>query len=97
MFLFPFFPDDLLCFVAGVTTVKPLFFSVMIIIVRLISVFVSSYSLNNSIIPYNTWWGILLWALFITTTFIVAFLLCKHGDKVEHAIIDKARNIVKHK
>jgi len=83
MFLFPFFPDDILCFVAGITTISPLFFVVMIIITRLISVFVSSFSMNNSIIPYNTWWGIVIWILFFLFTFFVMVLIYKKGDKIE--------------
>ena len=83
MFLFPFFPDDILCFVAGITTISPTFFIIMIIITRLISVFVSAYSMNNSIIPYDTWWGILLWAVFFAITIIATILIYKHGEKIE--------------
>lgn len=82
-FLFPFFPDDLLCFVAGITSVGAVFFTVMIIIVRIITVFLSSYSVNNQIIPYNTWWGILLWIAFFILTAIATKLICKYGDKIE--------------
>ncbi len=84
MFLFPLFPDDILCFVAGITTIKPLFFIVMILITRFISIFVSTYSMNNSIIPYTTWWGILLWILFITLTLFLTVLIYKKGDKLEN-------------
>ncbi len=83
MFLFPFFPDDLLCFVAGLTSMTPLYFITMIVIVRLITVFVSSYSLNNSIIPYNTWWGILLWIIFFILTGLLTYFIYKKGDKIE--------------
>ena len=83
MFLFPFFPDDVLCFVAGITTMSPLFFIVMITITRFITVFLSSYSMNNSIIPYNTWWGILLWIIFFSITLFLAFIICKYGNKIE--------------
>ena len=83
MFLFPFFPDDVLCFVAGITTMSPLFFLIMIFITRIISVFATCYSLNNSIIPYNTWWGILLWILFFALTIVLTVLIYKKGDKVE--------------
>ncbi len=70
MFLFPFFPDDLLCFVAGLTSLNATFFSVMIVVVRMITIFMSSYSFNNSLIPYDTWWGLLLWlAFFIVVVF----------------------------
>lgn len=83
MFLFPFFPDDILCFVAGITTMSPLYFTVMIIVTRSISVFSSCYSLNNDVIPYTTWWGILIWILIITVTVILCFIVYKHGDKIE--------------
>lgn len=84
MFLFPFFPDDILCFVAGITTISPLFFIIMIFITRIISVFVSSYSMNNSIIPYDTWWGILLWCAFFALTIALTVLIYKKGDKIEN-------------
>lgn len=89
MFLFPFFPDDVLCFVAGITTVKPKFFIIMIFVVRVITVFLSSYSINNSIIPYTTWWGILLWALFFVFTVIMTVLIYKKGDRIENKIFRK--------
>ena len=81
MFLFPFFPDDLLCFVAGITTISPAFFCVMIIVTRIITVFTSSYSLGNKIIPFDTWWGITLWCMFFIVTFFIMRILLKNGDK----------------
>ena len=83
MFLFPFFPDDILCFVSGITTMSTTFFIVMIFITRIISIFASSYSMNNSIIPYDTWWGILIWIIFISLTLFLMTLLYKKGDKIE--------------
>lgn len=83
MFLFPFFPDDVLCFVAGITTVTPLFFIIMIFITRIISVFCSSFSMNNDLIPYNTWWGILLWIAFFVLTALFTVLIYKKGEKIE--------------
>jgi uncharacterized membrane protein YdjX (TVP38/TMEM64 family) len=82
MFIFPFFPDDILCFVAGITAMSPAFFIVMIFITRIISVFTSCYSMNNSLIPYDTWWGILLWAIFFIVTFFLTYMLYKKGDKI---------------
>ncbi len=86
MFLFPFFPDDVLCFVAGITTISPTFFVCMIIITRVISVFTSSFSMNGSLIPFNTWWGILLWILFIFLTVLFTWFVYKKGDKIENFI-----------
>ena len=89
MFLFPFFPDDVLCFVAGITTVSPFFFIIMIFITRIISVFASSYSMNNSLIPYDTWWGIVLWICFFAFTVVLTVLIYKKGDKIEKYFKDK--------
>lgn len=83
MFLFPFFPDDLLCFVAGVLAVDQKFFIIMIILVRLVTIFVSSYSLNNSLIPFNTWWGILCWIILFILVLIITALIYKKTNSKE--------------
>lgn len=56
MFLLPLFPDDVLCFVAGLSSMTTPYFLIMITVTRLISVFTTAYSLD--IIPFTTWWGI---------------------------------------
>ncbi len=96
MFLFPFFPDDVLCFVAGISTISPIFFIIMIFVTRIISVFCSSYSMNNSIIPYDTWWGILIWIIFLSFTVVLTILIYKKGDKIESFFRNKFK-IKKHK
>ena len=83
MFLLPIFPDDVLCFVAGLSTMSWRFFIVLQVIARTISVFATSYSLNGSIIPYNTWWGILIWCLLAAAVIALFVLLFKKGDKIE--------------
>lgn len=95
MFLFPFFPDDVLCFVCGVTSMSSIFFVVMIFIVRIITVFVSSYSMNNSLIPYDTWWGILLWIAFFIGVLTASYLIYKKGDVLEKLLKRKTKNIKK--
>ena len=83
MFLFPLFPDDLLCFVAGIVKLDVKFFIIMTFITRIISVFGASYSLNNNLIPYDTWWGICLWILFFAVTLYLVLLVYKHLHKKE--------------
>ncbi len=83
MFLFPFFPDDVLCFVAGISFVETPFFLVMIFITRIITIFTSCYSINNSLIPYNTWWGIVLWIIFFILTFFITRFVYKNSEKVK--------------
>ncbi len=91
MFLFPLFPDDVLCFVAGLSSMSTPYFIIMIIICRLISSVVTSYSLNGSLIPYNTTWGIIVWAIIIAVTVAVTILLYKHGDKIEKKVTSYLR------
>lgn len=81
MFLLPIFPDDVLCFVAGLSSMSFLFFFVVILISRVIAVFVTSYSV--SLIPFNTWWGITLWVLFFVGVAILFFFLYKKSDAIE--------------
>lgn len=85
-FLFPFFPDDVLCFVSGLTKINAVYFVFMIIVVRLITVFAACYSLNNNLIPYDTWWGIALWIVFFIFTVVAAVTIYKYGDKIESRI-----------
>lgn len=86
MFLFPFFPDDVLCFVAGMSSMSQSYFIVMILITRVISVYTTAYSVNGSLIPYNTPWGIAIWTVLILGTIAIAFLIYKYGDKIEYKI-----------
>ncbi len=91
MFLFPFFPDDVLCFVAGLSTMSTPYFIVMIMICRIISVFLSAYSISGNIIPYTTWWGILLWILILSLTAIATVVLYKNGDKIQKFINNRLK------
>ena len=83
MFLFPFFPDDVLCFVAGLSSMSKRYFIIMMTITRLISVFTTAYMVEGSIIPYNTWWGILIWAVIIVGSGVIGYLVYKNGEKIE--------------
>lgn len=93
MFLFPFFPDDVLCFVAGLSSMSNLYFVIMILITRIISVYTTSFSLNGNIIPFNTWWGILIWAALIVGTFILSKVIYKHVEIIQK----KLKNFFKFK
>ena len=84
MFLFPFFPDDVLCFVAGLSSMSVPYYIVMITITRIINIVVSAYSVNGSIIPYNTWWGILLWIAVFIFVAALCYVIYRHGDKIEN-------------
>ncbi len=83
MFLFPFFPDDVLCFVAGLSSMSVSYFLIMITICRIISIFFTTYSVSGAIIPYTTWWGILIWITIFILTIILSLYLYKNGEKIQ--------------
>ena len=89
MFLFPLFPDDILCYVAGLSSMSVQFYLIMIVITRFISIFVSTYSYDGAIIPYDTWWGILLWAVFFVFVVLATIVIYKKGDKIEKFLKSK--------
>ena len=86
MFLFPFFPDDVLCFVAGLSSMSVPYYLVMITITRVLNIVVSSYSIEGALIPYTTWWGILIWSILFVVTAVICFLIYKYGDKIENRL-----------
>ncbi|MDY4186460.1 MAG: VTT domain-containing protein [Candidatus Borkfalkiaceae bacterium] len=83
MFLLPFFPDDALCFVAGLSSMSAGCFSVTIIITRLVSSFVTAYSVGGKIIPYDKWWGIILWGVIILSAAAGAKLVYDKGEIIQ--------------
>ena len=80
MFLLPLFPDDVLCFVAGLSTMSNGYFAVMIICTRIISIFATCFSVD--FIPLNTWWGVILWLAFFVGVIVLFLVLYKHLDAI---------------
>lgn len=83
MFLFPFFPDDVLCFVSGLTTMSTGYFIVVNVITRFISTFTTAYSVNGSLIPYDTWWGLAIWGVLIACTIWLVKIVYNNSEKIE--------------
>ena len=83
MFLLPLFPDDILCFIAGLSSMSFLYFIIMVFLCRVLAIATTCYSIN--FIPFDTWWGLCIWgALFIAV--IAAFILIyKNLDKIQAA------------
>jgi len=81
MFVLPMFPDDVLCFLAGLSSMSTRYFLIMILISRILAVSCTAYSVD--FIPLNTWWGAMLWVLFFIGFFIIFTLLYKNLDKIQ--------------
>lgn len=80
MFVLPLFPDDILCFVAGLSTMSVKYFTLMILFARSISVFTTCFSVD--LIPLNTWWGIALWGLIFAVGIVGFIYLYKNINKI---------------
>lgn len=80
MFLLPFFPDDMLCMLAGVTTMNYKKFIYITLSARAIGVASLSYFGSGSIIPFRGW-GLVLWAIIIVTLAFVAILIYTNKKK----------------
>lgn len=89
MFLLPFFPDDILCIVAGLSTMGWTYFIIMTAVCRTVSVFTTAYFGSGMIVPYDTWWGLTLWGIAIIVVCVMIYVLYKKGDKIERWFIDK--------
>ena len=95
MFLLPFFPDDLLCFVAGLSTLTSRYFVPMIAVTRLVSAFITAYSVNGSIIPYNTPLGVSIWIIIFLSTAALSVYIYKYGDKPFRNVLSKIKRLFK--
>jgi len=85
-FLFPFFPDDLICIISGTTSMTWGFFSIVCILTRLIGVACTCFFLSGELIPFSGW-GIPVWIIIAIAMLVLVFFLLKYQDKFEESII----------
>ncbi|MBR1988240.1 MAG: TVP38/TMEM64 family protein [Clostridia bacterium] len=90
MMLFPIFPDDILCVVAGVTNMSFPFFIWTNIIARGIAIACIVFFGSGSIIPYHGW-GWLAWAVIFGVMALLFYLSVKFKDKIDLAIKNFAK------
>lgn len=91
MFLLPLFPDDVLCFIAGLSSMTNRYFLIMICLTRLVGIAGTCYSFD--FIPFNTWWGILIWIGFISIVIYMFIFVYKNMDKIQYFF----KNIIRKK
>ena len=90
MFLLPMFPDDVLCFVAGLSSMTNRYFLIMIVLSRVVSVVATCYSIN--LIPFNTWWGLLIWVSFFALMLVAFLCIYKNLDKIQNKLSKRFKN-----
>jgi len=92
MMLFPFFPHDILCYVAGTTKISFNYFFVTNIITRSIELMLICLFGSGQIIPY-TGWGIPIWILLICLIIYSIYLSLKHEEQINDFMEKVAKKI----
>lgn len=90
MQILPFFPDDILCMVAGLTGMNFLFFIGTIIIVRPLIIAAYCYLGSGTLIPFSGW-GIAVWIAIFAVCIALAVLSFKYQEKIESWLVKKFR------
>lgn len=93
-FLLPLFPDDMLCLVAGMTTMEFKDFAIIASITRPIGVICMCYFGGGYIIPFSGW-GLYVWAVLLVLIIVSVIMVYKYQDKIENFIINKIYNYKK--
>ena len=86
MMLFPIFPDDMLCMVAGLTNMTYRFFITTQLITRPISTFIMCFLSSGYMIPFSGW-GIPVWIVLIVLCLVLFYLAVKYKKQIEDKII----------
>ena len=84
VFLFPFFPDDLICILAGLTDIGPLRFFVLVVLTR-------PWGLLVACLVGGSAFTLPLWAMaLIGVAGVALFAVClKYGDRWEEALFER--------
>ncbi len=90
MFLFPLFPDDVLCFIAGLSSMTVRYFLIMITIARGIGIAGTCFSVD--MIPVNRWWGIALWIVLLASIALSFCFVYKNLDKIQARLRKERKN-----
>lgn len=81
MLLFPAFPDDMLCMIAGITTMSYTYFTVICLLTRPVMIGLTAY-LGSGIIPFSGW-GIPVWISIACLMFVVFVVVGGIKSKIE--------------
>ena len=87
-FLLPMFPDDILCFIAGITKISTKKFFWVTLITRPIGVICMAYFGSGKIIPFNNW-GIFVWLGILVLVIVFTIIMYKWQDKIQDFILTK--------
>ena len=89
-FLLPLFPDDILCLVAGISTMKFSTFFIITTITRPIGVIFMCIFGSGQIIPYSGW-GWIVWGIIVVAAISLVIVVYKYQDKLQSWILSKIK------
>lgn len=92
-FLLPLFPDDILCLISGLTTMKFKTFFWIALITRPIGVICMSYFGGGYIVPF-TGWGLFVWPIILIVAVLAVVILTKYQEKIEEWVLLKLNKVV---
>lgn len=87
-FLLPFFPDDILCLIAGITSMSFRYFFIVTTLCRPIGVIFMCYFGGGYVIPFSGW-GLYVWIGIIILISIAVIFVYKNQKKMEEWLIQK--------
>ena len=92
MFVFPFFPDDLLCAIAGLLPFTFAGFALMQSVTRAICITGALCFMTGDILPWNIW-GLLV-LIVVAAIFITVFIICiKNNEAIDDYIASFSRRV----
>lgn len=91
-FLLPLFPDDILCLIAGITSMKFKHFFIIASITRPIGVICMSYFGGGYVIPF-TGWGLFVWPFILILAIAAVVISTKYQPQIEKWIVEKIYKI----
>lgn len=88
MQILPFFPDDILCMIIGMSSMPFLFFLIIMILVKPIYIGAVCFLGTGDIIPFSGW-GIPVWICIIVGIVIIYIVYTKNQTKIEDYLKQK--------
>ncbi|MCM1404423.1 MAG: TVP38/TMEM64 family protein [Prevotella sp.] len=82
MQILPFFPDDMLCMIAGLTKMKFSFFVLTMAITKPIYIALVCFFGSGALIPFSGW-GIPVWIAICIVFAVIFVLFCKYQNAIE--------------
>lgn len=85
MMIFPLFPDDILCVIAGLTNMSFGYFLVTNLIARSLGIACTVFFGSGAVIPF-TGWGLIVWGIIILVVATLFYLSVKYQNKIDEIV-----------